>query len=133
MLWTGMDVGKRPDNEMRGMMPALVRGTSAILAIVPVIGQIGRFAPRADLFNSFLPVVLSCLVLTLIAALLVRDRRAVLIALAGLAIGGAQLGHDLLATTRDGPRGAGSFTILTLSAYHANPAPHDLQIGRAHV
>lgn len=91
---------------------------------VVLLGQAGRTHHSLDQLNAFTPLLLVLLALLLAIALRLRDRAAIAVAVVGLIVGGFQLGGAALQGWRDRALPSGpTVTIMTLSAFHANPDP----------
>jgi endonuclease/exonuclease/phosphatase family metal-dependent hydrolase len=102
----------------------LVGFAAAGATTLVLLGQAGRTHHTLDQLNALLAPLLVLLALLLAAALRLRDRAVIALAAVGLAVGGFQLGGAALQGWRDRAAASGpTVKIMTLSAYHANPAP----------
>jgi endonuclease/exonuclease/phosphatase (EEP) superfamily protein YafD len=98
--------------------------TAAAATSVVLVGQFGRGHHTLDQFNSMLSLLLPALALIFAGALRLRDRASAAVAALGLLVGGYQLGGAaLLGAGRTVPVRGDTLKILTLSTFHANPAP----------
>lgn len=105
----------------RGLPGALAAAaTSLVLA-----GQLGRSHHTFDQFNALLPLLVPSLAVLLAAAVGLRDRAATVVALVGLAVGGAQLGSAAISGT-PGDETRPAVRVVTFSTFHANPRPEAL-------
>lgn len=106
----------------RGLLGVLAAAAASLV----LVGQFGRSLHTFDQFNALLPLLLPCLALAFAAALGLRDRATVIVALVGLAVGGVQLGSA--ATARYArSEAAPAVKVVTFSTFHANPRPEALR------
>jgi endonuclease/exonuclease/phosphatase (EEP) superfamily protein YafD len=106
----------------RGLLGLLAAAATSLV----LVGQFGRSLHTFDQFNALLPLLLPCLALAFAAAIGLRDRATIVVALVGLAVGGVQLGAEALATPVQSST-ARPVKLLTFSTFHGNRRPEAMR------
>lgn len=103
-----------------------LRLLSALAVAGVLAGQLGRWFPDADPLNALLGPLLVLLALLLAVALRWGKRTTAAMCGLGLIVAGVQLGSAIPRQTA-ARQDAAALRILTLSTFHANPAPEAIR------